>query len=154
MRRHYSDKDRAEALAVLRAVGGDLSQAARDCGIPRKTLASWRAQPALAAPADVRQTKEDDLANRWSEVRDLAIIRAKEQLEAGGKLGLRDLTILAGVGTDKVNLLTGKSTERIEVTNLADFLRTTSGTERPIPGVYSPGSVPIVPKPQAVALSN
>ena len=130
MRRHYSDSDRAEGLAVLKATGGNMSAAARDLGIGRKTLAYWRAQPAIAAPEALRQSKEDDLARRWSEVRDMAIERAKEQLAAGGKLGLRDLTILAGVGTDKVNLLTGKSTERIEVLSLADFLR---GSSQPQP---------------------
>lgn len=139
-RRHYTEADKATALAVLKACDNDLSRAARETGVPRTTMQRWQTEPALAAPTDVRQAKEADLAARWSEVRDLAIIRAKEQLEAGGKLGLRDLTILAGVGTDKVNLLTGKSTERIEVTNLADFLRTQSGTHQ---AVSAPGLLPM-----------
>ena len=54
---------------------------------------------------------------------DALLNRAEELLKAGGKLLLRDVTWTAAVGTDKVQLLTGKATERTEIVTLADFLR-------------------------------
>jgi transposase-like protein len=40
-RRSYSSEDRARGLAALAEGGGNLAQAARRSGIPRKTLAGW-----------------------------------------------------------------------------------------------------------------
>jgi transposase-like protein len=130
MRRHYSDKDRAEILAVLKGHGGNVSRTAKDTGAPERTIAGWAASEksrANAAPADLRAQKEAELSEAWAEVRDKAIKRANEALDRGEKLGLRDLTILAGVATDKTQLLSGKATDRLEVTSLAEFLRAAPG---------------------------
>lgn len=43
--RTYTDLERANALAVLAACGGNVTRAARECGIPEKTLAYWRDRP-------------------------------------------------------------------------------------------------------------
>ena len=37
----YSDEQRAQALAVLSACGGNVSEAARQTGLPRRTLSYW-----------------------------------------------------------------------------------------------------------------
>jgi transposase-like protein len=49
-RRSYSSEDRARGLAALAGCGGNLAQAARQSGIPRKTLAGW-AQGQSSSPA-------------------------------------------------------------------------------------------------------
>lgn len=41
-RRHYSDRERAEALAKLEANGGNLTRTARETGISRKALREWQ----------------------------------------------------------------------------------------------------------------
>jgi 8-oxo-dGTP pyrophosphatase MutT (NUDIX family) len=56
-RRHYSDEERAEALAVLDANAGNLKRTARDLDIPRATLQEW-AGGALEATAR-RETLEE-----------------------------------------------------------------------------------------------
>jgi hypothetical protein len=53
-RRHYSDEDRAEALAVLDANAGNLKRTARDLGIPRATLQEWAGGRVSAAVPELR----------------------------------------------------------------------------------------------------
>ena len=143
MKRSYTEEGKATALAILKANGGNLGRAAKASDVPRNTLRRWMVDPRKAAPEALRRQKEDELADRWSEVRDLSIGRAKEALERGEKLQLRDLFIGAGIATDKVNLLTGKPTERTEVMNLADFLKGAG----PVPA-------PIMDKPRPTPLTN
>lgn len=63
-RRHYSDNDRAAALAVLAANDGNLSRTARETGVPLTTLKAWADAPDRAAPSEVR----DELTRRLFEV--------------------------------------------------------------------------------------
>jgi len=89
----------------------------------------------------VRQQKEGEVAAGWGSVRDLAMERARALLnDPSTKLQLRDLSWTAAVATDKVQLLTGKPTERTEVLSLADFLKGSS----PVAPVSQPA--PIVHK--------
>lgn len=60
-RRHYTEAQKAEALAKYKAAGGNLERAAREAGVPRKTLERWVKEPERAAPAQVRQEKDAEL---------------------------------------------------------------------------------------------
>jgi len=132
-RRRYTEADKATALAVLKARGNDLSKAARDTDIPRTTLQRWQSEPRNAAPLELRQQKERDAAGAWSELRDLALDRARATvLDDSQKIQFRDLSWTAAVATDKVQLLTGKPTERTEVLSLADFLRGSTPVHKPL----------------------
>ena len=48
--RHYSDQERAEAMARLLA-GGSLGAVARETGIARSTLSAWRKETRTLVPA-------------------------------------------------------------------------------------------------------
>ena len=48
-RRHYTDSERATALATLAANGGNLARTAAETGVPAATLAQWRNAQATAA---------------------------------------------------------------------------------------------------------
>jgi len=137
-KRRYTEADKATALAVLKSCGGDYSKGARTAGIPRNTLKSWALEPRYAAPASVRQQKERDAAVAWSELRDLALDRARATvMDDSQKIQFRDLSWTAAVATDKVQLLTGKPTERTEVLSLADFLKGSS----PVAPVSQPAPI-------------
>lgn len=60
-RRHYTEADRAIALAKLKANDGNLERTSRECGIPRETIRRWKNEPDRAAPPDVRQEKEAEV---------------------------------------------------------------------------------------------
>lgn len=133
-RRHYSDADRAAALAVLVSNGGSLAQTSRATGVPFSTLKGWAAAPDRAAPADVRDEKKVSLADILKDVaiaslglqRDaLAYLEAMPQAERGkaalDRLG--DLNRVSGTAIDKHQLVSGEPTERVET-------RDTTETER------------------------
>lgn len=108
-RRHYSDEDRASALAVLEANGGNVSQTSRELGIPRGTLRRWQAGGA-PPPAQMRQEKKASLLDLLEErLRQILGIPVSEDA------GLQSLAIFAGVLFDKYLLLQGKATQRVAI---------------------------------------
>src|SRR5215831_21263449 len=78
----YSDEQRAQALAVLAACGGNVSEAARRVGVPRRTLQRWKDEAdnrdlqaaarqgvanAKAAKVAKRIAQADCLSGPWTE---------------------------------------------------------------------------------------
>lgn len=112
--RHYSDGERAAALAVLASNDGNLTRTARETGIPRKTLASWAAAPDNAAPATIRQEKAFDL---------LALFRDelgevfKAMGRRRGQAHYSDLSRAVGIYTDKMMALSNSMpTQQVDIT--------------------------------------
>lgn len=115
-RRHYTEADKAAALANLKANGGNIERTARECKVPSSTLKRWIADPERAAPAQVRGEKEGELdakleriANRYADALD-------DDLTVGLIKASRDPSKLAsvlGVAIEKLQLLRGKPTQNI-----------------------------------------
>ena len=104
----YTDPVRVHAVAKAELVGSE--RAGKELGIPGRTIRGWMSDPALAA---LRQKTRDEISEdiRVAEALawDLIIARLR-----GGDIASRDLVILAGVATDKAQLLTGAATARNE----------------------------------------
>lgn len=110
-RRHYSDADRAMALAVLDSCEGKTSLAAAQLKIPESTLRRWIEDRDLAAPAELREEKKLGLAELFeAEIR--AAILSMESKRDGASY--RDTGTVIGILTDKVQLLRGEPTVRTE----------------------------------------
>ncbi len=128
-RRQYSEDQVSDALVALQAHGGNVAQTSQDIGIPRPTLIAWRdgerrkpsSEDALSSRIASVTRKQARLARKWQRIVDLSLKRAEQLLMTDKPVMLRDLSWTAGVGTDKVQLLTGKPTERTEL-SLAAFL--------------------------------
>jgi hypothetical protein len=106
-RRDYSDDERAEALAVLDANGGNLSRTAREVGVPRKTLAQWVTGRAALRVADLRQRKKGLLADALEDFGWQVIEALAGRVEQGN---LVQLATTLGIAVDKMQLLRGKPT--------------------------------------------
>ena len=117
-----SEERRAEALATVVACGGNISEAARRCGIPRRTIQTWKdaAHPDVvkeaAKVAIVAKAKEMAKDAAEEAIARIVLDEGCERLarrclvatELPGKVekaSLRDLTWTAGVMIDKMRLL-------------------------------------------------
>lgn len=113
-KRHYSDRDRAAALAILDANAGNYSAAARAAGVPRQSLQAWDKERATAAPPDVRQEEKVSLASLYD-----GEIRAA--LDAAGikrdSASYKELITGVGILADKLNNLAESPVTRIDVTS-------------------------------------
>ena len=105
-KRTYSDTEKATALAMLDANGGNLSRTQRETSVPRSTLREWRDGRHHGEVADIRQEKRVELADLLEE-KVLAMLggitKAKIQ-----KTGVKDLMTAVGIGTDKILALRGQ----------------------------------------------
>jgi len=152
MRRHYSDKDRADALAVLEANGGNVSGAAKTIGVPEATLRLWAADNQRAAPADVREESKKDLLLLLDQGRFAYAKRLLEPQAIATTSGYYAAMTLKALN-EAHQLLSGGPTARIEG-NLADFLRSHTGTtDKPasLPGLRN---VPKASSVEAIPLPN
>jgi transposase-like protein len=114
-RRHYSDEERAAALAALKANGGNIARTAAQVGVPEQTLRQWRDNPDAAAPPQVREQKEEQLKDMIERV-------ARESLEVmsekSGEADYKDLAVGVGILIDKKRLLDGQPTSIAETRRL------------------------------------
>src|SRR5215470_2517454 len=119
----YSERKRAEALAVVAACGGKVAEAARRVGVPRRTLQRWKDEAdnrdlQAAARQGVANAKAAKVAKRIAEaeVAKLVLDDGCERLARRALLAtefpdkiegakLRDLAWTAAVMIDKVRLL-------------------------------------------------
>jgi hypothetical protein len=90
--------------------------AGKELGIPGRTIRRWREDPRLA---DIVRKTREETAEDVSAAMALAWQRIIERL-ANDAVETRDLIILAGVATDKTQLLTGKATDRVEQVSITD----------------------------------
>src|SRR6185503_2578167 len=110
---HYDDDQVANALAVLKANGGNALKTSEMTGIPRSTIRSWAGEleyaPRTIDPNKV-QEKSLELADMLQEVAFIAVGEGME--EAILKSSARDRMIVAGIAIEKRQLLTGGPTSR------------------------------------------
>ena len=115
-RKRYTDKFRAAAVVMLEAEGypardGALSRVADHLGIPLSTLRGWFTAEHNPPPTEVRNEKKQELRDLLeNELREAVAAMAGARLDAS----YRDLGTVAAIFTDKVQLLDGKPTERVE----------------------------------------
>ena len=111
MPRSYSDEEIASALAVVKSCKGNVVAAAKETGIPRKTLSNWArgAVHRVARPSVARlgQKKQRDLAAKCEQLAwQLAEAIPKKIKEAP----LSQVATSFGIVTDKMRLLREQST--------------------------------------------
>jgi hypothetical protein len=109
---------REKAAAVVLADSLNSSEAAgKQLGVNPRNIRRWRDDPELSEI--VRKTR-DETAEDISAAMVLSWTRLIERLERD-EIDTRDLIILAGVATDKAQLLTGHATDRTETRDVTDF---------------------------------
>lgn len=114
-RRHYSDNDRASALAVLAANNGNLTRTSRETGVPLTTLKAWSDAPDRAAPSEVRSEKAFDLMALF-QAELAAVFDAMGRRR--GQAHYSDLSRAAGIFTDKMMALGNNlPTQPVDITS-------------------------------------
>jgi transposase-like protein len=126
-RKRYDDKFRASAVVMLEAAGypgreGALASTAKHLNMPHNTLRNWFHGVHNPAPSQDRQEKKMELSDMLrTEIN--AILGDMPKARDGASY--RDLGTVAGILIDKLQLITGKPTERNEIndTSLTDEQR-------------------------------
>lgn len=111
---HYTDVQRAEALAALKANGGNLSKTERETGIPRGTLLYWRKHSENAAPIELQTQKSESLTTELKSVAFRLVQKLAARLE-DDDASVQQLATSLGIVVDKLQLLQGQPTERTAV---------------------------------------
>ena len=126
-RKRYDDKFRASAVVMLEAAGypdkaGALASTAKHLGVPHNTLRNWFHGVHNPAPSDIRQEKRGELSDLLRNEIDAALGAMDG---ARPDASYRDLGTVTGILIDKLQLITGKPTERNEIndTSLTDEQR-------------------------------
>jgi len=119
-RRRYDDKFRASAVVMLEAAGypdkkGALEQTAKACKAPESTLRGWYSEAHNPPPAKLRAEKRLELTDLLKN--ELGSI-FKAMPNARPDASYRDLGTVAAIFIDKLQLLEGKPTWIVEITNL------------------------------------
>lgn len=118
--RRYDDKFRANAVVILEAAGypdreGALSHTANHLGVPLNTLKGWFTAKNNPPPAKLRNKKRLELTellrNELHSIFD-------ELPRARPDASYRDLGTVAAIFVDKLQILEGKPTWIVEITNL------------------------------------
>lgn len=108
----YSEDQKATALAALKANAGNVVKTARELNIPRGTLQSW--QKGIGVNSEVlksQQVKKAEIADRLEAIAHKIIDTLPSKMEEA-KLG--ELATALGIAVDKMRLLRGESTQRME----------------------------------------
>jgi len=119
----YTDDDRARAVALFQANGGNAKRTAQLLGVSRSTLRGWIGKirtervasttgVARMPPAELVQDRSLELGNRFEDVAVLALGEGME--EAILKSSAKDRAVVAGIATEKAQLLKGRPTNRNE----------------------------------------
>jgi hypothetical protein len=128
-RRHYSDQERAEAMLVLAANGGNLSATAIDTGIPYHTLRHWAAGDRHPEAVQMAWEKMPPLADRLEEVVSLLAEGMDDPLKFR-KAPLNQIAVALGILIDKVHLLRGQSVGSATTGVVAEILDPGTPAER------------------------
>jgi transposase-like protein len=112
MGRVYSPEEKATGLAHLAAEGGNVKRAARVANVPRKTLQGWRDGRGITG--EVTAVIEESKLRLRDMYRDEAEAALEEAKAKRGAANYKDLMIGAAVATDKMQLLSGEATSRVE----------------------------------------
>lgn len=118
----YSDEFKAAALALLDAQGGkgSIKPTARTLGIPRSTLSDWYNGRTNYSVPKLRHIKRDELSQQLIELAHISldILTDEDKLASAN---VREVAIVLGIAIDKMQLLTGDATERVESKNLSIY---------------------------------
>lgn len=119
-RRRYDDKFRASAVVMLEAAGypdrkGALEQAAKACKAPTSTLQGWFNATRNPPPPEMRCEKRLELTDLLRNELAAAFVQMPN---ARPDASYRDLGTVAAIFIDKLQLLEGKPTWIVEITNL------------------------------------
>lgn len=128
-RRRYSDNDKATALAALDANEGNLYKTARQLNISISTLQSW------ANASEDKAEKLEPLRNRKRKelhevLRDLAYQITSVIPDKLNDANLQQTSVSLGIVLEKMQLLEGKATERVEYTDTERATRITAILDR------------------------
>jgi hypothetical protein len=117
-KRFYSDREKAEALALLDATR-NLTETARTLGIPDSTLSAWKYGKAVRSP-DIpqlrRQISENLGLELASDFQTIALesarvaIKRLQSPQKANKIPFAQLMTGAGIAVDKMQLLRGEPT--------------------------------------------
>ena len=103
-KRQYTEDDKATALAMLQANGGNITRVARELHIPASTLRKWRAgegvSQAVAAKCDQKKEELDGLYEQVARAYLGHALGAALKKTSG-----KDAVIAAATATDKMRLL-------------------------------------------------
>jgi len=114
-KRVYTDRERAEALLLLRANAGNVKRTARELALPRKTMCTWSQGRGITE--EVRRLSEDSevragLAGKFKQTAHRALDALTDEKFA--QASAKDLALVAGISTDKAELLEGRATQVTE----------------------------------------
>jgi len=111
--KRYTDAEKAAALAMLDANGGNMLLTAKETRISRTTLQEWRDGRISHDVPDIRQEKRQSLAELFlDEIYAAVGLMPDKRADASYK----ELATVVGILTDKRQLLLGAATERVEQT--------------------------------------
>ncbi len=107
-RRLYTDREQAEALAVLASHKGNIGRAHRETGIPRETLRDWwnRSRRVPRDTVELHRAKVD-LADDWE---DVACESTRITLAKLPRASAAQAAVVGGIATEKMLLLRGEAT--------------------------------------------
>lgn len=113
----YSDEFRAQAIVMLEAAGwpntkGAIVNVARRLGIKHQTLSHWARRTHGEPPQKLLREKTFDLKQAVREELQAII---EELPKARPDADFKELVTSFGIMVDKLQLLDGKATERVEV---------------------------------------
>lgn len=113
----YNDEFRAQAIVMLEAAGwpdskGAIMRVARQLGIKHQTLSRWSRAEQNPPPHKVVRIKTFDLRQA---VRDELQAILLEMPDARPDADFKELATAFGILVDKLQLLDGKATERVEI---------------------------------------
>ncbi len=118
-RKNYDDKFRANAVLLLEGAGypdtkGALTRVANNVGVPAPTLHRWFRAKNNPPPSELVNEKRPELIDLIrSEIYGVLKTLPKERKDAD----YRTLVTGLGILVDKLQLLEGKATERVELMN-------------------------------------
>jgi hypothetical protein len=108
MRRHYSDQEKAEALAALAANKGNVKLTARTLGIPRMTLAHWANGDCSPEVTKLGHLKKGELASTLEALAHKHVDACPDKI---ADANLQATATSLGICVDKMLLLRGEPTE-------------------------------------------
>lgn len=112
-RRRYSDSDKAAALAALDANDGNTHKTAKQLNIPRTTLERWVEGRVSDDVPHLRQHKKRELHESLEELAYKLVAVMPEKID---EANLQQSAVALGVVIEKMQLLRGDPTERLEHT--------------------------------------
>jgi len=106
-RREYSDKDKAELLAEVARLDGNMTKAARVTGVPRRTLRVWWDALADEERVEYIEVAKARAEHYWQNIHDECLEVARDKIK---DMSARDAIVGAGISFDKLQLLRGQAT--------------------------------------------